>query len=109
MKIKFFALLAALAVVIVAVGGLIASAIHPDGTPDTNDSTIEDNATIIDVETEAPPVAIVFYDDTAAEVIGCAPEPSGFWLLEDGEYVVNLHDGSSMNLLVDNGSWSWAS
>lgn len=105
-KMRIFALIVCAAIILAVIGGICASAIIPD-TTDTTDTTVADNATIVDVEAEVSE-PVVFYDETAVEVVGCNPEEMGYWMLSDGLYTVNFSDGSSMNLCVDRGSWSWA-
>lgn len=109
MKIKFFALTIVLVIALAAIGDLISSAINPDTTnPDDDNIT---TAPVAEVETEEEPVSdpVVFYDEMALEVVGSNPESSGYWLLTDGVYTVNFTDGSSSQLWVNRGSWSWAS
>lgn len=102
-KMRIFALSVCAAIILAVIGGICTFAINPD----TTDITVADNATIVDVEAEASD-PVVFYEETVVEVVGCDPEEMGYWMLSDGLYTVNFSDGSSMNLCVDRGSWSWA-
>lgn len=50
---------------------------------------------------------VVFYDETINEVVGIQPEAPSLWMLPEGEHEVITHDGSTMTVLAENGSWRY--
>ena len=50
---------------------------------------------------------IVFYSETATEVVGYKPEAPAQWLLVEGEYTVIFNDGTSSVIKVENGAWRY--
>ena len=93
---KIFAVVAIVLIASIMFGGVLSSAIFPNNMSAEEVKPVETSGTI-------------FFDASAYEVQGCDAEAEGHWLLSDGEYNVLCKDGTNKNLIVDSGSWYFAS